>query len=160
MEENLLTDLDPPRIEQGKPLLIAGLGQRYNSESSAGMPAQWQRFASYLGHIQGQVGHTTYGVLCNSDDAGNTEYITGVEVSDFARMPPEFSRITIPAQKYAVFKHRGHVSEIRRTWFKIFKKGLPESGYKPAQAPEFERYENLDLRAGTGSIEIWVPIQS
>ncbi len=56
MDETLLTTLEPPRFVKGRTLLIAGLGERYNSEASAHIPAQWQRFAPHLGHIPGQSG--------------------------------------------------------------------------------------------------------
>ncbi|HYL38808.1 MAG TPA: AraC family transcriptional regulator [Bryobacteraceae bacterium] len=160
MDETLLTNLEPPRIEDGRTLLLAGLSERYTSETSAGIPSQWQRFTPHLGHIPGQVGRTAYGVLCNSDDAGNTEYLSGVEVSDFARVPHEFSRLRIPAQRYAVFRQRDHISTIRRTWFTIWNKGLPESGCKPAEGPEFERYgEEFNPETGAGGFEIWIPIK-
>ena len=161
MDETLLTNLEPPRFENGKTLLIAGLSERYTSETCAGIPAQWQRFSPHLGHIPGQLGGTAYGVLCNGDDSGNTEYISGVEVSDFARVPAELSRLRIPAQRYAVFSHRDHISTIRRTWFTIWNKRLPESGFKTVEAPEFERYgEAFDPVSGNGGFEIWIPIQS
>src|SRR5215467_2661094 len=49
--EGTLTKLAPPRFVDGKALLIAGLGERYDFESNAGIPAQWQRFVPHLGHI-------------------------------------------------------------------------------------------------------------
>jgi AraC family transcriptional regulator len=160
MDETLLTNMEPPRFENFKTLLIAGLSERYNSETCAAIPAQWQRFVPHLGHIPGQVGWTTYGVACHSDDAGNMEYICGVEVSDFSKLPPELSRLRIPEQRYAVFIHRDHVSTIRRTWYTIWNKWLPESGYKAAEGPEFERYgKEFDPRSGSGGFEIWVPIK-
>jgi AraC family transcriptional regulator len=125
MNENLLTNLEPPRFEDGRTLLIAGLGERYSAETSAGSPAQWQRSTPYLGHIPGQIGRTTYDVLCNSDDAGNMEYISGVEVSDFSKVPEEWSRLRIPEQRYAVFSHRDHISNIRRVFFTIWNKWCP-----------------------------------
>jgi AraC family transcriptional regulator len=134
MDETLLTNLEPPRFVDGKTLLIAGLGERYNSEASAHIPAQWQRFAPRLGHIPGQIGRTAYGVICNTGYASNADYVCGVEVSDFSRLPPEFSRLRIPEQRYAVFFHRDHVSTIRRTWFTIWNKWLPESGHEVADA--------------------------
>jgi AraC family transcriptional regulator len=159
MNESLLGNLQPPRFEKGRTLLIAGLSERYNSETSAGIPAQWQRFAPYLGHIPGQVGRVTYGVLCNGDDADNTEYISGVEVSDFARVPKEFARLRIPEQHYAVFSHRDHISTSRQVWFTIFNKWLPESGHQISEGPEFERYgEEFDPVKGTGGFEVWIPI--
>ena len=160
MDETLLTDMQPPRFETGRTMLIAGLSDRYTAETSAGIPAQWQRFAPYLGHIPGQIGDAAYGVICNGDDAGNTEYISGVEVSDFARIPKELSSLRIPEQRYAVFSHGDHISTIRRVWFTIWNKWLPESGMKIAEGPEFERYgKEFNPATGTGGFEIWIPIK-
>jgi AraC family transcriptional regulator len=161
MNESLLANLESPRFENLKTLLIAGLSERYNSETCAGIPAQWQRFVPHLGQIPGQAGSTTYGVVCHGDDAGNIDYICGVEVSDFSKLPPELSRLRIPEQRYAVFAHRDHVSTVRRTWYTIWNKWLPESIYKAAEAPEFERYgKEFDPRSGSGGFEIWIPIRT
>ena len=79
------------------------MGERYTFETNHGIPQLWQRFGPYIGHIPGQIGSVAYGVCCNSDGAGNFDYIAGVEVSSFADLADEFSRIQIPAQTYAVF---------------------------------------------------------
>jgi AraC family transcriptional regulator len=161
MEQTVLPNIEAPRIENGRVLLIAGIGERYTCESSAGIPAQWQRFVPHLGHIQGQVGGVAYGVSCNMDDEGNFDYICGVEVSTFANLPPDWRTLRIPEQRYAAFTHRGHISTIRSTWSTIWNKWLPESGYQLADAPHFERYdETFDSRTGLGGVEIWIPIQS
>lgn len=161
MDETLLTTLQPPRFVHGRALLIAGLGERYSCETSKGIPAQWQRFAPHIGHLPGQVGWTTYGVRCNSDHEGNFDYICGIEVADFSELPPEFSRLRIPGQRYAVFSHGDHVSTIRRTIGTIWNKWLPESGHEVADAPDFERYgEGFDPERGTGTIEIWLPLKA
>jgi AraC family transcriptional regulator len=161
MNETPVANLEPPRFETGKPLLIAGLGARYNCETSAGIPAQWQRFVPHIGHIPGQVGRVAYGVRCNADDAGNMDYICGVEVADFSDVPPDMSRVRIAAQKYAVFTHRDHVSTIRRTWSIIWNSWLPGSGHEVADAADFERYgESFDPQRGTGGLEIWLPLKA
>jgi AraC family transcriptional regulator len=159
MDQTLLTAVAPPRFERTKPLLIAGLGERYMCESSKAIPAQWQRFAPHLGHIPGQIGRTTYGVRFNSDDEGNFDYICGVEVSDFSELPTGFSRVRIPEQRYAVFCHRDHISTIRRTINTIWNRWLPQSGHEVADAPDFERYgEDFNPQTGTGVVQIWIPI--
>jgi AraC family transcriptional regulator len=161
MDEKLDVKLEPPRFETGRPLLIAGLGERYNCDGSGGIPSQWQRFMPYFGNIPGQVGRTAYGVSYNSDEAGNFDYLCGVEVADFSKLSPAMSRVRIPEQKYAVFSHRNHVSAIRSTWAAIWNKWFPESGLEVADAPDFERYgESFDPSTGTGEIEIWIPIKS
>ena len=159
MDETLLTTLEPPRFEDGRALLLAGLVERYGVEASAAIPAQWQRFAPHLGQVPGQIGRVAYGVLYNSDDAGNADYMTGVEVADFSNVPAAFTRLRVAAQRYAVFSHRQHISEIRRTWYTIWNKWLPESGIEALDAPDFERYgEEFDGRTGLRGVEIWVPI--
>src|SRR5437899_10496699 len=87
MDETLLTKLEPPRFVNGRTLLIAGLSERYTAETSACIPAQWQRFSPYLGNIPGKVGRTAYGVFSNYDDVGNTVYICLVVVSYIANDP-------------------------------------------------------------------------
>src|SRR3954466_532176 len=66
MDSTLLEKLAPPRFEMGKPLLIAGLGERYSCETSAGIPSQWQRFNDISHEIPDRVGMVAYGVCCNS----------------------------------------------------------------------------------------------
>src|ERR1700712_1240472 len=160
MDSTVIDNLQAPRFQTGKPLLIAGLGERYTCESSAGIPGQWQRFHQSVQNIPGRIGPVAYGVCCNGDDAGNFDYIAGVEVSDFSDLPREFSRVRIPEQKYAVFTHRDHISTIRRTIHTVWNHWLPASGLKAADAPNFERYdENFDSLTGNGGFEIWVPIK-
>ena len=126
--------------------------------ASAAIPAQWQRFTPHLDHVPGQVGHTAYGVVHNSDDTGHADYLTGVEVKDFSTGPGGIQRLTIPPQRYAVFTHKDHISSIRRTWFSIWNKGLPEAGLEATGGPEFERYdERFDGRTGNGEVEILDP---
>lgn len=160
MDELLLIELEQPRIENGRAMLIAGLGERYRFETTQGIPRQWERFGPYIGNIPGQVGRTAYGVCCNADGAGNFEYIAGVEVSSFDDLPSEFSRVRIPAQRYVVFSHREHISRMHATVYTIWNKWLPTSGHTHADAPDFELYdERFDGRTGKGVVEIWLPVE-
>ena len=149
MNENLLDTLKPPRFQDGKALLIAGLRERYDHEGSAAIPSQWQRFQPYIGHVPNQVGSVAYGVCYNTDENGNMDYLSGVEVTSFDDLPPELERIRVPPQHYAVFRHSDHVSAIRRSWMTIFSRWFPGSGYEAADAPVLERYpESFDPRDG------------
>ncbi len=160
MDQSLFTHLEPPRFENAPAMLVAGLNARYTCESSTAIPAQWQRFVPHIGRIPGQLGGVAYGIRHNSDDDANFDYMCAVQVADFSRLPPELARLRIPAQRYAVFAHRDHVSTIRRTWNTIYTKWLPESGHSVVDAPELERYaEDFDSRTGMGGIEIWIPIK-
>lgn len=159
MDETLFTDLLPPRFEDGRRMTIAGLMERYDDQSAAGIPSQWQRFLPYLGNVDGQKGGLTYGVCCKADEQGNIDYLSGVEVADGADLPAEFRTVALENQRYAVFRHEGHISGIRRTWKTILGKWLPESDYALIEAPDFELYsEDFDPVAETGYVEIWIPI--
>jgi AraC family transcriptional regulator len=159
MDKAITTSLASPRIVKGEALLIFGLGQHY-SQSNAGIPSQWNKFLPYFGHIAGQIGNVAYGVICNSDEAGNWDYICGVAVNEFPAHPAEFTRLRIPPQSYAVFEHRDHVSAIGGTWKEIWEHGLADAGCQAADGPAFERYdERFDNRTGLGGFEIWVPVK-
>ncbi len=161
LDDSMRTGLDPPRIVHAQALLLTGINERYNSNASASIPAQWQRFRPYLGQVPGQAGATTYGVVHNSDDLGNADYLSGVEVTDFSAVPAGWSRLRIPAQRHAVFTHTDHVSAIRRTWFAIWNTGLPEAGLEGTGGPEFERYDaRFDADTGQGTVEIWIPVRT
>jgi len=161
MDSTFTDSLQAPRFETGRPFLVAGLGERYTWESGGpAIPGQWQRFHQSVENIPGRIGQVAYGVCCNADDAGNFDYIAGVEVPDFSHLPREFARVRIPEQRYAVFTHRDHISTIRRTINTIWNHWLPASGLKAADAPSFERYDrNFDPLTGNGGLEIWVPVR-
>jgi AraC family transcriptional regulator len=159
MEGNLLKALEP-RFEKGRVLLISGIGSRYNCESTAGIAAQWQGFVPHIGNIAGQIGGKAYGVMCNSDEDGNFDYICGVEVKDFSQVFLDWTRVRVPAQDYAVFTHRDHISTIRSTWTTIWNRWLPDSGREVEDAPNFELYgEDFDSVTGRGLGEIWLPLK-
>src|SRR5215218_393747 len=161
MDSTLTDNLQKPRFQTSKPLLVAGIGERCtHGNGGAGIPHQWQRFHQKVADIPDRVGQLAYGVCCNGDDSGNFDYIAGVEVSDFSDLPREFSRVRIPEQKYAVFTHADHISTIRRTVNTIWNQWLPASGLEAADAPNFERYdERFDPLTGNGGLEIWIPVR-
>jgi AraC family transcriptional regulator len=159
MEETANKLLASPRFIKSDALLIFGLGQRCPNVGNAAIPSQWNSFVPHIGHIDGQIGNVAYGVVYNSDDTGSYDYICGVAVKEFPSHPAEFTRLRIPAQSYAVFEHRDHVSMIASTWKAIWEHGLADSGFQIVDGPAFERYdERFDGRTGFGGLEIWVPV--
>ncbi|PCE33488.1 AraC family transcriptional regulator [Burkholderia ubonensis] len=160
MKELKIVDLAPPRFEVSEKRLIAGMSGRFTFETNEGIPALWQTFIPYIGNLPDQVGGVTYGVCCNPEADGSFEYVAGVEVTRRDRLPASFRCVEIEPQRYAVFEHRGHISTVHQTFHSIWNGWLPTSGLKAAEAPEFERYsEDFDPVAGTGVLEIWLPIE-
>lgn len=165
MKKSPPVQLKAPRLENGKALLVAGLSEHYTSETMKNMPELWRRFAPHIGKVSGQVGRVAYGLCFNADSADSVDYLAGVEISHASGLPDEFSFATIPAQKYAVFSHREHVSKLYETLDAI-DKWLPGSGLKVSrgagETPSFfERYsEEFNPQTGMGGMEVWIPIQS
>jgi AraC family transcriptional regulator len=160
MNSTAFDTLAPPRYETGKAFLVAGVSGRFTHENGAGIPLLWQRYHHEIDAVPNRVGKVAYGVCCNGDDAGNFDYIAGVEVAEFSDLPRRFARIRISEQRYAVFTHADHVASIRRTVNTIWNRWLPGSGMKAADAPNFERYdETFDPATGNGGLEIWVPVK-
>jgi AraC family transcriptional regulator len=156
-----VSELAPPRFETTKPMLLAGLVERYDCRSPAGIPGQWQRFTPFLGNIPGQVGKVAYGVSYNFDDESNFDYMCGVEVTKSSGLPEAFKTLQVPAQKYVVFTHCGHVAGIRGTFTAIWSQWFPESGHKAVNAPTLERYgSEFNPLTGMGGFEIWIAVEA
>ena len=110
MDSTSLDHLKPPRFETGKALLVAGIGERCTHENDgAGIPNQWQRFHQTIDNVPGRIGKLAYGVCCNGDDAGNFDYIAGVEVTDFSDLPREFQGVRIPNRNMPCLPTRAHL---------------------------------------------------
>ncbi len=159
MHPSVVTSLTSPRIVSSEAKLILGLSQPCPAAGDPGIPGLWNRFVPYISHIQGKVGNAAYGVMYNSDDSGNYDYLSGVEVQSFPNQPGELTRLRIPPQTYAVFEHRDHVSAVMATWNAIWERGLADPGLKAMDGPAFELYgEQFNGMTGTGGFEIWVPV--
>jgi len=160
MQPTSTFELPEPRFVHGEELLIAGLGERFTAERAQGIATLWQRFVPHIGRVPGQQGGESFGVCCNPDEDGSFEYIAGVQVNRVDELPPGFTSMRLPARRYAVFLHRGHISAIHETFAAIFQRWLPASGLEAADAPEFERYSaDFEPMAGTGQVEVWVPLK-
>ncbi|MGF1623849.1 MAG: GyrI-like domain-containing protein [Alphaproteobacteria bacterium] len=150
-----------PRFVDGKAMRIVGIRQTHVG-SNAGIPAQWLRFAPHIGRVPGEVDGAAYGVCIDrcSGDGQSFDYIAGVEVASTAAAPEGLSPLSLPARRYAVFHHPGHVSSLPDTIEAIWRTWLPGSGEQPAGEPAFlERYgEAFDPLTGAGGMEIWVPL--
>src|SRR5712692_5775830 len=115
MKKSPAVQLEAPRSQNSKASRIAGLRERYTSETMKNIPELWERFGPHIGNIPGQVGRVAYGLCFNALIPDGIDYLAGVEVSGSSDLPGDFSIANIPAQNYAVFSHREHVSKMYQT---------------------------------------------
>lgn len=160
MDTNAEFKLADPVIERRPALRLAGLRQQHDMSRANNIPLQWQQFQPYLGHVPDAVPGAAYGVVISMDE-GLCDYMTGMEVRDGADLPREFATLTVPAQRFARFRHRGHISTIRSTIGAIFEQWLPHSGETQNEDLSFIEYYGSDFEAtnGTGTIEIWIGLR-
>lgn len=150
--------LEEPRIVDGKAMIIVGLSQPQSFATSHTIPAQWQSFMALYGEIPDKADPVPVGVCTDTDDDGNFNYVCGVEVSRVSDAPRGLSVLKIPAQTYAVFTHREHVSTIGATYSAILDHWLPDHGKTAGDGASLERHlAGFDPRTGLGGIEIWMP---
>jgi len=162
-ETKMQPDLTP-RIESRNAILIAGSQRHYTMENVKDIPSQWQSLP--FGKIPGQAGYTAYGVCLNSKpDGSDFDYLAGAEVSDFDGLSAEFARLSVPAQKYAIFSHHGHISALKNTIDAIVKTWMPTAREtlatpRPGEAQMIEFYgADFKPQTGLGQMEIWVPLK-
>lgn len=149
----------PPRFVSGVPMLLAGLSERHPFGALQGIPAQWQRFMACYADIPDKVTPIPLGVSANMDDDGNFEYVCAVEVSRVSTLPRGLTLLRVPAQSYAVFQHREHVSTIGATYSAIWNTWLPAHQRSAADGPCLERHlETFDPKTGLGGVDIWIPL--
>lgn len=141
-------------------MLLAGIRRKHTFASMGrDIPAQWQDFEK-LGSLPGQHGTAAYGALCGGDPETQTmEYMCAAEVASFDALPKELGRMRVPAVRYAVFRHEDNVGTIQQTWQQILSEWLPSSGFRSANTPDFELYDDrFDGATGEGGVEIWLGV--
>ncbi len=148
--------LSPPRIVSGELLLAVGFTERQSFASTQNIPGQWQRFMARYHEIEDKVNEPPLGISANMDADGNFEYSCAAEVSKISNVPEGMKPLRIPAQRYAVFLHSGHVSKIGNTYNAIWN---TYQDHPPADGPVLERHlKTFDPQTGLGGVEIWIPI--
>jgi AraC family transcriptional regulator len=140
------------------------LRQYHTYEERGGIPAQWQRFQPYIGNIPDGVGHSAYGVCTKAPANENDgfDYTVGVEVRSLDELPEGLTGLRLPARRYAVFWHSGHISQIGSTCAAIYSEWQPKHRDEIADGPlmMIEHYDQrFDPRTGEGGAEIWIPLR-
>jgi len=85
-----------------------------------------------------------------------------VQVLDFNDIPAGMVRLIIPSGLYAIFIHKGPVSDFYNTSHYIFGQWLPGSDYILDQRPHFEIMTEKYLGPDhpDSEEEVWIPIRS
>ncbi len=156
--------IEDPEIRAVQTLLLCGLRRYYRYEERAGIPLLWQRFGPHIGTIPGQTPQgDAYGVCLRAEDdaAEGFDYLAAVPMRSLDDLPGELVGVRIPASTFAVFQHRGHISEIGATCAAAGEWLARTGRAQPGVAVMMVEYypPSFDPRSGLGGCEVWVPVR-
>lgn len=150
-----------PHIEEAPALRAIGLSQVHSFDDPQHIPAQWKAFGPEIAGFLLEGAPIPIGLVMDVDDEGRFIYACAVELPERADVPAGLQRFTVPARTCAIFRHAGHISELRATYAEILDRWLPAHGIELAPHPIVERHDAaFDVRTGHGGLEFWIPILS
>jgi AraC-like DNA-binding protein/predicted transcriptional regulator YdeE len=124
----------------------------------------WQTFWSMV--QEGKIILDNRGCLgaCLHDiDMRNNEvfvYYAGIEQNHSIDIPKAMQSVNIPESTYAVFKHKGPISEIEQTYDRIYGSWFPRTGNTPTMDLDMIVVDHRFERQSKNSvIDILIPIQ-
>jgi AraC family transcriptional regulator len=147
---------------------IRVVGVPYFGPNNEGQfPATWHRFMGLSDLITNKSNpEVYYGVEVYTEDfqaSGQWYYLAGVGVTSLDALPVQLVGKVIPANKYAVFTHRGSLPvKLGQTFQYAYKTWLPQSVYTQAAPYDLERYDDRFKGAGNEEsvMEVCVPIKA
>ena len=152
-----------PRLVHRPAFHAIGSSGQFTPATTSRIPELWERFArGPMDTVPHRRGHHTFGICADADPSAaepTFTYVAAVEVERIDDVPTGLVALTVPANRYAVFTHTGHISRLPDTVKQIWGHWLPASPYRHVPAPDFELYdERWDPATGEGEIDVWVPI--
>ena len=94
------------------------------------------------------------------EDHTEFEYIAGVAVNEFTKLPEGMIKHTIPASKYAVFTHKGSLDNLENTYKYIFRVWKNETDLIIKKTDQFELYDQRFSEDGINSeMDIYIPVE-
>lgn len=156
MKKDMIVDVAKPEIRERGAFRVVGLSVKTSFEDTSAIPALWSDFNARENEVQNAVHRTAYGVCCDATEAGQFRYVAGIEATG---LTDGMDHVDIPAGRYAVFTHKGHISDLPKSVYTIWNQSLPDLELTPEQRPDFERYDDrFDPETGRGAVEIWIPV--
>ncbi len=140
-----MSQLPTVKFVEKEAIHLIGMSIFGNFREQPTIPLLWQEFSPYISKIPSRVNiEQCFGLEVYSDSFMKTKqwhYMTAVEVSSLGNIPIQTSARTLPPALYAVFTHKGIISNISQTFDYIYSTWLPNSDYEIAAPYDFEFYD-------------------
>lgn len=159
------TTMKPQIVERGQELCI-GLADSFKPNSFREINRLWNTFLGRTAEIKNVNGSHSLGVCTIKHPSvkikeGNSfVYMAALPVNSTKAIPEGMVSFTIPAGRYAVFTHKGKLTDLQHTVDYIWGTWIPRGEYECLDGADFELYdERFDGDNLTGEIDIYVPIK-
>lgn len=117
-----------------------GTGSEKNNLASK-IPALWAEFLPHLEGIPARIVGECFGVIAQTLDEDRLTYTAAAPVdASSAPLPPGMRRMELEPAEYAIFEHRGPVSQLDHTVSYAYSTWLLASGRDHSGAPDLEIY--------------------
>jgi AraC family transcriptional regulator len=149
-------------------LKLIGLGTRFisillpNKPEPNPIPALWASFIQQICTIKNSSDpYEAYGVIeMLPDSKDEMFYMASTRVDDFTAVPPGMISRQIPAARYALFTHKGPLTQLEETMKFIYVTWLPKSGIHLRNAPHLEHYDHrFKLDSDQSEFDILLPVR-
>jgi AraC family transcriptional regulator len=155
-----------PKIVTRESELVVGMGGAFQQGDSRSIGKLWDRFLPRKHDIK--AAKKTYAVgVCTPthpqikvDNADQFVYISALPVTSIKALPEGMVSCELAAGRYAVFTHKGPISEIGHTLNYIWGTWLPKGEFEHRDAPDFELYDDrFDPDSAESEFDFYVPIK-
>lgn len=158
--------MEPNMVQRGEEIVV-GMAGSFSEEPFNKISKLWDQFNVHAGEIPHQKPGYSLGVCMKSHpdcplQAGDSfVYMAARPVEDVNdNIPAGMIVQKIPASRYAVFTHKGPLTDLPKTIRYIWGTWVPRnSELHKKDAPDFELYdERFDPDTLTGEFDIYIPI--
>lgn len=157
-------DMEPVIIQQPE-LTIVGLEilttLKDNDEDHT-IPKLWEKFCPRMSEIKNKKNDDeSYGICFGDSPSQPFTYVAGIEVEKNETVPEGMVCRILPASRYAVFTHKGPLTNLKETYGHIYGTWFPQSGLELAGMFDFEKYDSRfkGMYDPNTEIDIYVPIK-
>lgn len=138
--------LEPELVDMSR-LQLVGMHTRFFGTASEKnnvaerLPPLWDHFIQCWDQVQDRVQGTGYGVIGTAPDDGELlEYYAACAVTAPARPPRGMVSLSLPAARYALFKHVGRAQNLDHTVSYAYSTWLMRSGHRHSYGYDLEIY--------------------
>lgn len=145
---------------------VVGMGKAYSHDDAPReIPGLWKNFVGWC-NAQALPLNRSFGVCLNEHPSipktagADFVYIAAVPTAKEEEEAPNTVRCDLAPGRYAVFTHRGSISDFPQTLQAVWDEWVPahQDIYRPA--PAFEYYdERFDSATNSGEVDIYVPVK-